>query len=170
MSNWLSSGVEDGAVYTVQVMVEDDQDDCNGKYLAYDPKSNSSRPFLMSESATKPVRWKLQKYDDGVYSLETADRDPSKFALGKLSYPPQCNQRSVKISRSDRLRWTFEEQADGMYKIIAIKDCNGRNHNAILAPATLRSGRSTCRNQRSLSLLSISTNESVYWNFTKINS
>ena len=151
-------------------MVEDDVDDCNDMYLAYDYKSNSTRPFLMSQTAQRPMRWELKLYEEGIYSLEAVDRSWDR--PGKLSYPPQCNQKSVKVSNRDRLRWTVEEAMIGeggvpLYKMTAIKDCSGQ-HRAILAPAALSNQGTTCLRQRSLNLLRTNTNYDVYWKFIKV--
>ena len=161
--------LEDGGIYVVQVAVRKDVDGCNGMYLAYDTK-NSTRPFLMSSTAKKPLTWELKEYGTNIYSLQTVMRNGGDKA--KLSYGPKCSSPAVRVSTTDRLRWKFVavDKEKELYRLSAIKPCEG-GYIGRLTPAAVKSKRSTCKNQRSLSMTPITSATYDYiWKFTKVSS
>ena len=168
--HYAGSKIADGGIYTIQVANKNDADGCNGTYLAYLKDSESTRPFLMSSTAKKPVTWQIDYVGGGKYTLKTADRVSDLAA--KLAYSPACGSKSVTVKNSDRRSWRFiaVDEDQGIYRIVtANKPCE-KPVNGRLAPLATASQSSTCATERSLTLMPISAETfGMMWKFTRVD-
>ena len=159
--------LQDG-IYTIQVANRDDAQGCNDMYLAYRPDHASIRPFLMSSTAEKPMKWELRSLGRDRYTLATADRPQNISA--KLSYSPSCGSTSVLVRNADRRSWLLVavDVERGLYRIVTgnKKDCEkpvlGR-----LAPRAAGSDGGSCSKDRDLSLKPVSRDTfGLIWRLT----
>ena len=176
-------GLVDGASYTIQVAIEEDTYQCNGRYLGY--LNGTRRVFLHSSTMKYPPSWRIRRNGDGIYLLDAEKRvdtirtnkisdsmEEEVVLTGSLAYSPNCRSRRPYVSTVGRLQWRLVEvdSKEGLYRVVATSKHTCKSpYLGRLAPKALTKSHS-CEKETSVELMPVSRETlGIMWRLTKVS-